>query len=225
MSALLWKDLRAMRVAIGYVLVILIGVYLVCCLINLYALWSSDFRIKPWPQVLVTCAICSLLLELPAAAMFGGSAFAAERADRSAEFLAYLPISRVKMAASKALLALGVLGAVWLANLMVVWAAQSQGAVSDSAHSFGDLAWALVAICVCMFGIAWLCSAVVSSSGLAATAGICAPIVLVVAAVLLGQTLEVSERAVDLWFNWSCGASGVTGFLLGSHLYLRGVEP
>ncbi len=47
----------------------------------------------------------------------GANAIARERADRSAEFLAYLPISRVRILASKAALPLAVVSVVWAAAL------------------------------------------------------------------------------------------------------------
>ena len=225
MKALLWKDLRAGRVMLASALAALVCVYVVGCLVNVYSQWRYGVPSMAWSHMMFTCAICSLLLELPAAAMLGGCSFAAERADRSAEFLAYMPVSRGKMAASKALLALGVLGAIWLLNLAVLWTVESHVGPPDTAGSLGRTTWGLVSICGCMFGVAWLCSAMAGSPALAACAGICVPVLLVVVAVFISKTLVVSESTLDRWFTCLCGSVGLAGFLLGWRYYVHGVEP
>lgn len=225
MRALLWKDLRVMRMVLAYAFGALVCVYAVGCLVNVYAQWRYGFPARAWPHLLFLCAICSLVLELPTAAMLGGCSFAAERADRSAEFMAYMPVSRGKVVVSKAVLTLGVLSAVWLLNLAVLWTAAPSVEPAHTDGSIDRTTWVLVSIGACMFGVAWLCSTIADSHALAASVGMCVPLLLGGAALLIGQTLGVSESALDLWFPRACAAAGVIGFLLGCRYYLHRVGP
>ena len=53
-------------------------------------------------------------------ALLGGNSIAGERVDRSAEFLAYLPVSRGRILASKLLVALAAVPLIWLPNLVIL---------------------------------------------------------------------------------------------------------
>ena len=225
MRALLWKDLRVMRVVLAYAFSVLLCVYAVGCLINVYSQWRYGFPARDWSSMLFICAMCSLGLELPAAAMLGGCSFAAERADRAAEFMAYLPVSRGKVVLSKAALTLSVLGLVWVVNLAVLFAVESRIELSDSSSSIGTTTQVLVAICACMFGVAWFCSAMVNSHALATCLGIIIPLLLGGIVFFVSDTFGLSQAIIDHWFPRCCGALGAIGFLLGWRHYLHRVEP
>lgn len=227
MKALLWKDYRVNRMVLAYALAMLLGVYLVAVVVNAYAQWRYGVALKAWSELLFLAAMMSLILELPTAAMLGGCAFAAERADRSTEFLAYLPISRGKALASKITLAVGVLAIVWLINaaillLLETRIAASRGLGDESAlRTLGIMA----SISIGMFGVAWLVSSFSSSHALAAAVGILAPIACTGGIFMIAYLFDLPDSSVERLLPRICVATGSLSFLGGIACYARRVEP
>ena len=109
-----------------------------------------------------------LLVSALTLALVGGNSIAAERADRSAEFVAYLPLGRGQRLASKLFLPLTgvvVIGAVDLLMLMRQVGIQPIQKQPESLHIFGLVASVALLIC----GVSWLVSSIQSSAALAAT--------------------------------------------------------
>ena len=113
MSALLRKDWRLYRPAVIGCLVVVAGVYLV----GVLPLLRDDPKAGPYdaPRQIVNVALLATGVTAAFAAVFGASAFAVERRDRTAEFLVMLPISRTRILASKA-----ALSAVFLLTLCAI---------------------------------------------------------------------------------------------------------
>ena len=65
-------------------------------------------------------SIYSLIISQLAIALIGGNAIAGERADRSAEFLCSLPITRKRILASKLLISLAIILVIWLTDTMLL---------------------------------------------------------------------------------------------------------
>ena len=222
MKTLLWKDIRVNRMVLWYALVSLAGVYFVAAAVNVYGQIRYGFPVKEWPEMLNLAAVLSLVLQLPAAAMFGGCAFAAERADRSAEFLAYLPIPRGKAVLSKAVLALGVLTFIWAVNSSVSYAMNTSGKdMSEVEQTIGMMG----VVSLCMFGTAWLCSAVSSSHALSAAVGVLVPVTLGLGAVGVSSLAGWPDASVERWLPRVFAATGVVCFLGGARYYVWRVEP
>ncbi len=111
--ALFRKDLRLFRVPFITGLVILAGAYLVGAIVAV-GVWGEATRDarravndiaagRVVAYAVVPAALVALGLTAFLTASFGGGAFAVERRDRSADFLAMLPIPRWRIAASKLL--------------------------------------------------------------------------------------------------------------------------
>ncbi|MEK7756948.1 MAG: hypothetical protein AAB385_07020, partial [Planctomycetota bacterium] len=171
----------------------------------------------------------SLILSLFTFAMLGGNAIAAERADRSAEFLGYLPVSRGNVLASKSIIALGPTLLVWALNLTALFIvapsithvpAADIIAKSDGRESLGIFA----GLTVLLFGSGWFWSTVLTSHGLATGMSF-----FTLAALAMGfMGLEVGcglENIIEKWFVSVCVVVGISGYVAGCAYYLRRLEP
>lgn len=136
--------------------------------------------IKQFAGVLAThrlldAALAGLGLAAVSAAAYGGIAFAAERRDGSAEFLAMLPVSRLRIAATKFAAA----GACLLLPALVhggviaawSWTAWPVNAASPGPGVYAwmrDDLWNCLAVVLLLFGVAWLASAFLAKPAVAA---------------------------------------------------------
>lgn len=226
MKALLWKDYRINRLILFLGAAFIVGPYAVVLL----TLWLDPQRASSamaWADLLIGACQVSLALSLVTAATLGGNAFAGERADRSAEFLAYLPPSRLKILLSKAALSLSAMAGIWVLHLIVMLV------LVPSFLGDRSLRWdptsateTLAALSAVLFGIGWGASSFLESTSNAASIAFGAPVA--VGAVFMGSSN---------WFDWpanedfghyftiACFTMGIIGFVLGTLHYLRRVEP
>ena len=172
MKALLWKDYRQNRsflVAAGaflllpYAVVVLIGV--------VEMLTDAHTSEVIWAQYFVGASITSLFISAMLSAFVAGNAVAGERADRSAEFAAILPISRRSSIISKALLAATACFFMWLANGFVLYLTTFAEGVERTPVT-DNFVPALAATTVFTFGVSWLVSTLVSRPATATVSGI-----------------------------------------------------
>jgi len=129
MRWLFWKEYRQNRVVVIALLLMLVVPHL----FGLFGMWY-EWRENPrqlllvdWRQILVFASLYSLGISQVALALIGGNAIAGERADRSAEFQVYLPLTRKKILAAKLLLVLAIAAVIWLINPLIVWSLASSG--------------------------------------------------------------------------------------------------
>ena len=160
MSWLLWREYRLNRWILATAAVAIVISYLFGWLLNSY---FPDEELKDLGPNL------GLAWSLLAVALLAGNAFAGERADRSAEFLAYLPLERRRRLAGKLLLhgiAVVVLVAINLPMIMQPW-------------GFVELG---VGICIVfvLYSVNWLVSSLQSSPALATVSGFVVLMVIVI---------------------------------------------
>lgn len=191
--------------------------------------WPSESH--SWITAVRDAGWASAGLSVLMAAFIGGNAIAGERADRSAEFAAGLPILRRRSITSKAAVSGLVCAAMWVFNAAVL------GITVFLLHStrpafqfnFSDEVFA-VSLCgslgVLLFGIAWLFSSLLNSPAIAAAAAIGTVAVLYFAVLPLqehlpdrpiGNTLLVCLMAIPL-------VVGLVSFVVGSLVCLRRAE-
>ena len=211
----------------GFGIVVLLGLPLVFAGFNVYSQMRYGALNLGWADMLVLTSNFGMAIQLLTVAMLGGSAIAAERADRSAEFLAYLPPSRRLVWASKVCVALGACVFLWCATVIAGgWVASLVGTVSEEMTIFrGKFLLNLTAAAVILFGAAWCASAFLSSHALATGLGIVAPIALLLG--LASVQYLVGYDTVDLaaWYRVLGVTLGIVFFVAGSTCYLRRVEP
>ena len=97
MNWLLWKEYRNNQLAVYTARIFM----LVPHLIVLYAIGRDAYRglydlPQRWMELFAISTVFSLLVSQLSIAILAGNIFAGERADRSADFLASLPISRMQ---------------------------------------------------------------------------------------------------------------------------------
>ena len=210
MSWLLWREYRLNRWILATAAVAILISYLFGWLLNSY---FPDEELKDTGPVL------GLVWSLLTVALLAGNAIAGERADRSAEFLAYLPLERRRTLASKLLLhgiAVVVLVAI---NLPMI--KQPLGFVELGVG---------IGIAVLLYSVNWLVSSLQSSPALATVSGFVVLMVIVMF-VAASEDLSRTQGAFD-WLEmmiWPalilvCVLS-IVCFSVGTWHYLRDVKP
>jgi ABC-type transport system involved in multi-copper enzyme maturation permease subunit len=225
MLTLLKKDWRLNAIPIyGGTLLVAVP-YLVVALALICQ--SDRDRRHWWADDLQVAAIMGTMLTVAVTAVFGGVAFAQERRERSADFLAMLPVSRCKIVLSKAIIGILFSGALWAANYAVYDKAATHGITSGSDHISILFIYALAADAMLIaFGIAWFASSFLSSPSIAACIGIGATVALGLLGMLPDRFLWQLPDEYRIGIVLTLPAMpGVLGFIGGTLHYLRRVEP
>lgn len=225
---LLRKDLRICRLPIISGITCLLGAFLLSALItssDVTPLWKGDAA--NWAWALKTgCSYAAILCQ-STVAMIGGTIIATERADRSAEFLAYLPPTRWQMLRSKMFVLLGAFAVIWgicLGGDLLAHRLDSESEMIDSINMLPLKAIAPFGVLTA--GVGWWASARFSSTGPAVGLAFASPFV--VAALLQGVVRIFDWPHVSDFsnvFGIVCTCVGLAAFTLGSLYYLRRVEP
>ncbi len=233
MKWLFWKEYRQNRPIVIALMVMLILPHF----FGLFASWEETraprHAADAWLRNLVGASLYSLAISQLALALIGGNAIAGERADRSAEFQAYLPISRKKILVGKMLLALAIAAAIWLTNPPIVWsilASLDRGVLRDA--SFAPILMINLAIIgFVFFCVAWFFSSFLTSPTFSTIAGLAAPLIvwsliLYVNYLIQGdQWRPATGFILQMCFGIISLAVALSCFGVGTWLYLRRVEP
>lgn len=227
-GALLRKDVRLNGLVLAFGAVALLGPFLLGITHHSYCVWR--YGVADWSYWRLM-SLSSLLLSMFTIVMLGASAFAAERADRSAEFLAYLPPSRRAHAVSKAIVVLGAAGVIWLVNLLAIYVlgpyveGMSWAETLQAYERLGDVLPVFGATSVMLLGVSWFFSSFGPSHALATALGIGAPVVVGVPLGMIDEFYHPPGFDFQMWYNAICTAAGSAGFIGGIICYLRRVEP
>lgn len=249
MRWLLWKDYRANRMILGLAIFLLVVPHLFVLVGVLATPRNSpaDEYIPNLATGLIVSTVWSLGLLQVAAAFLGGNALAGERMERTAEFLAYLPVTRRQILTSKLVVVLGVLAVIWLPNLLILGLASRGVTFGHTAAADAFVPLRLMPfIGSAMFGIAWLASATSRNPSLAVCLGLLAPAAvgltlwglaalcvwlgyaetLASAVKSLGPDLEhIAPLLAEASYDGLCLAVAIVCFAVGTRKYLRRVEP
>ncbi len=226
MKALFWKDCRLNLLVLVLGTGLLLGPYLGGALWQVYDLWPVLPGTTAWARLLFSMSYFSLGISQLTLVLVGGNAIAGERADRSAEFLAYLPPSRTLILSSKALVALLAGLVIWGVNLLL--AEVVAPALTIEPLNVWDIPsrWPVLAGGLLLFGVGWLGSSFLESPTFATSLGIVSPFI--VAAGLAVSALVFTWPAHGEFRYWYCASCLILGplcFGVGSCYYLRRVEP
>lgn len=167
MSWLLWREYRLNRwiLALGAV-----GI-LAPLLIAAVVFSTSDREVFP---KFLTMSFCSQLSAAITVALLAGNAVAGGRADRSAEFLAYLPLSRWRTLASKLIFPLLIIAVAWSLNLVFV-VSRIRPVEPMEFEGMADLRVFASALLV-TYSAAWLATQFLSSPPMRASSGLWHPL-------------------------------------------------
>jgi ABC-type transport system involved in multi-copper enzyme maturation permease subunit len=220
MRALFRKDYRLNRGVLLLGLVLLLAPYALVLGVAVPGNWPA---MPPWAECLVTASFFSLCLSQLTLVTLAGNAIAAERADRSAEFLAYLPPSRTRILASKALLVTLTAGVIWAVNLSVAdVVAPALGTFRADRLDLLVPRPVLAATAVMLVGAGWLGSALLDSPAIATALGIGAAAVV---PFLVNFVPWPGAGDLRVWYVTTHLTLGLLCFVCGSAHYLRRVEP
>ncbi len=231
MRALLWKDYRLNRGLLLLGMTLLLGPYAVVTGWAVYGYWPSLPEAAMYVTLLGSASYGSLALSQLTLVLLAGNVIACERVDRSADFLAYLPPSRLRILASKFLLALLLVAVVWAVNLGFFYLIAPAVAPlpGDVVRDFPSFCWSMVTTSVMLFGAGWLGSALLDSPAIATSLGIGATLIVpflpMATAHLFGWPAVQGRDELQAWCLRACLVVGSLCFLSGSAYYLRRVEP
>jgi ABC-type transport system involved in multi-copper enzyme maturation permease subunit len=233
MKTLLWREYRQNGLLLIAGAALLLFPYIMTAIV---VVWPGGpaYEGQAIASYFLIAAILSYSISQLTIALLGGNSFAGERADRSAEFLAYLPLSRERRVASKLLLTGIVAATIWGLNFAVIW----------GMHHFlpwpvpapeSDLVGYTAVTGFVMFGVGWLISAIQSSATFAVCGGIITPILTVMALFLslqIGHQISPEaiesidpERYLETGYTVSNLVLGTLGFAIGTRYFLKRVEP
>ena len=152
LRALIWKDVRVNRLPLLLAAALIVASYAAMAILGS---WDPTFSAQPWDRrifgVLLTGSLASHVGAQLALAVLSGNLFAAERVDRSAEFLVYLPPSRgMVMGAKAALLAATALVLLVIpASITGLAALIGQPPAAESLRSSASIAASISAVGFC----------------------------------------------------------------------------
>jgi ABC-type transport system involved in multi-copper enzyme maturation permease subunit len=231
MKTLLWKEYRqTRRLLVGVGICVLIPYLVVSVLLLGVKLIRADAPRSAWGDAgaFAAAGIWGTIASTFMAAFIGGNALAGERADRSAEFAAYLPIKRQSAVISKAMLAISVSLLLCLFNVAMYYAA-TLGIGGKHSHEEAEVFLIAGTTAVMLFGLSWLFSSFAGSAVFATAAGIGVAMILPVTLAALDVARSpVTGLGYKSVFNCYPPLSltiGVTAFVAGIICYLRRVEP
>jgi ABC-type transport system involved in multi-copper enzyme maturation permease subunit len=231
MQWIVWRQYRLNRTILICGAALLIAPYVVSSILAWYDL--SDLRLVE------NAAICSLCLSQLTLVLLAGNAFAGERADRSAEFLVYLPIARSRRLLGKLILAGLTAAVIWGLNLLVfilhtVFYENSRLMPHHLMEPCLDIGLTILVV----FGVSWCLSAVQSSPALAVCGGLLVPMLIIMVLLAVELNPPVPTQSIpygpmptqstwdeETWYLIICLILGLVCFPIGTWRELKRVEP
>jgi ABC-type transport system involved in multi-copper enzyme maturation permease subunit len=182
-----------------------------------------------------TFGVASLAVTVILAAIFGGGAFASERHDRTADFMAMLPVTRGKIIVSKLVISGSCIVLLWLLGLLTCFFSEliykkflvDRGLVSFAASlDWGADLMPFLALGIMAFGIAWFFSSLINQAAVAATVSVVITVSLfVLINVFADHWRWFLEFSPNIVFTSLPLLFGITSFVLGTVQYLKRVRP
>ena len=225
MTGLLWKDYRLNRPLMILCVAVCGLVYVMGAAAQLASTWPQLPSSSDWAGMLVSYGTVAMYLTMCFAGLFGGYAIACERGDRSANFLACLPPTKLQILASKLTVSAGATAALWGWVLLTVYIIPpALGSQSATAGEFGT-GWGAASICVLTFGVGWMASAMLEKTTLPILAALLSPVAVTIGLVLVGTVFRIPLVRVTEWSNLVSVATGLSTFIAGTWYYCQRVEP
>ncbi len=224
-EALLWKDIRIQRVAMLAAICVIAAPYAYAaysCIGDGETVSSSADGLR---ASLVLSGRITLMVSLMVLAMLAGAAFAAERSDRSHEFLAVLPSTRFMILGSKALVVAAVASALWLLNpyviikIATIFSAGSAPSPLSIDATFGTVS----AMALSVLGSGWFGSILVANPASSLLIGLLSPFLSLLLAFGICDPAR-EENAFRITFVYGCLVIGMVTLLGGTAYFFRREE-
>jgi ABC-type transport system involved in multi-copper enzyme maturation permease subunit len=173
MKWLLWREYRLNRlilIAGGAFFVLPYAIVGLMVLVGWYRSYELAGHVHELASHLIGAWMTSTFAAQLVIALLAGNALAGERTDRSAEFVAYLPLSRRRIVASKVLITLLAFAPMWCVTRVVV---DQVAPSSTPAYVLSDLRPFLANVLL-IYGFGWLFSSCLTSVTAASVLGLSA---------------------------------------------------
>ena len=216
-KALLWKDFRQHGKFLVASVALLLIPYVIA-VVTLIANQMSRFPAEEWIRFFSAASLANAFLAIVLVAFIAGDTFAGERADRSAEFTAYLPIDRKTAVISKVITALGVCVVLLGVMSAIAWLLTPSDMLPDEPGL-------ILSAAIPLFGVAWLFSSFLRTPAMAAAIGIAFPVGLGFTCLFFSELEPMRKTDMGTVFLVVSIAVGLSCFAAGVVHYLRRVEP
>lgn len=226
LKTLLWKDFRNQRrflIAAGVFLLlphVIAGAALIVTHVGKLLARGDEWILFFYAATMADLGIAALLT-----AFIAGNAIAGERGDRSAEFIAYLPIPRKDAITSKAIVALGISVVLLVACAGLTLFTESLCPPHLRRQEPLPEVAAFIVSAALGFGGAWLASSFSRSAAYAAAVGIAFPVCIGIALGILSELEVMAHVHMGSVYFVLCLLIGPISFVAGIVYYLRRVEP
>jgi ABC-type transport system involved in multi-copper enzyme maturation permease subunit len=235
LRTLIAKDWRLFRVPMIALIVCGLGAYLIATCVIVEDRWDgSNAEQHPAFEIFFAAAVYAIGLTGFLACAFGGVAIAAERSDRSCDFIGLLPVTRAQIILSKLLSSAMMLGIFAVIHfVLAIVCLTQQWKLRANPIVPADVPWGMAAesallwlgCALCLFGVGWLFSTFLNSGPISACISIA---VLVTAWCVAGYYVDISHlrewqaEAIIIAVVSSIGLPSLVG---GSIYYLRRIAP
>lgn len=215
MNSLLWREYRLNRWILVFCIAAILLSYLLGFLLNHYAFADGD----------EIGGAATLMWSVLTVALLAGNAIAGERADRSAEFVAYLPLRRTSTLASKVLLHVFAIAVLLAVNVGML----RQDVVSGEPDTESAI-WVGIGLFVfglLVYSVSWLVSSLQSSPALATMIGLATPGLIGVCLLSVDERTDMPGFASTFAFRFAMIGLpiAIVCFSIGTWWYLRRIEP
>jgi ABC-type transport system involved in multi-copper enzyme maturation permease subunit len=234
MKWLLWREYRLNRLILVTEVVLLLLPYLFVLVALPWANVPANQAAGYIAAAFGVAAVYSLTIAQLTVALLGGNAIAGERADRSAEFIAYLPLPRTRRLICKLVLAFCATVLIWGLNLpvlLILWSLFPDE-LALRIDNAGYIVAYIAITGLTFYGVSWLISSFQSSPTFAVCGGLIVPLLVVsgLSAVTAIASLFIenpgyADRFIAIGYLIICAAFAIACFATGTWYYLKRIEP
>ena len=232
--ALIKKDARLLRLYLRAAFVATVACYLIMAVLAVIYYQDEGITARAF-LIFSRGSNCGFPATAVCAALLAGSVLTLERGDRSAEFLACLPPTRMQNLASKLIVVLGAaammvtvhLSFVWAAHLLLPFVRDQGGILAERSSPSALSALTFVAVIVSMMGGALAVSAWLKSNGVPILCGLLTPVFVASFVSMIGWTFDIPSEgdAYEIRYATSSLLLGVTFGYIGCYCYVTRREP
>jgi hypothetical protein len=232
--ALIRKDARLLRFYLRSAFVATVACYLIMAILAVIYYQDEAIPARAF-RIFSRGSNCGFAATAVFAALLAASVFTLERGDRSAEFLACLPPTRMQNLISKLIVVWGATAMMVAVHLLFLWAAHlllpfvrdQGGLLTDGGLPSVLSALTSVAVIVSMVGGALAVSAWMKSNGVSILCGLLTPVFVVSFVSLIGRVLDIPSEgnAFAIRYATSAFLLGATFAYMGCHWYVTRREP
>jgi ABC-type transport system involved in multi-copper enzyme maturation permease subunit len=233
-QALIRKDARLLRLYLRSAVVATVASYLSMAILAMIYYQDEGIAARAF-LVMSRGSKCGFPATAVFAALLAGSVFTLERSDRSAEFLACLPPTRMQNLLSKLIVLLGTTAMMVAVHLLFLWAShllspfvRDQGGIlAERTLPSALSALTFASVIISMVGAALAVSAWLKSNGVPILCGLLAPLFILSFVSLIGWALDIPSEgdAFEIRYATSSLVLGVTFGCLGCLWFVTRSEP